>query len=1133
MKKKRVVLIFLFFIVQFMLIACNKVYYSTITFITNGGEPIADLTGKVGSELVLPSPKYENYLFEGWYKDNSFSEKFIDEKFPEKNTTIYAKWNIKKYEILIHENNGNQVKTAFVLENDFINLNTPILEGFKFDSWYYDKALTKKFDPKDIFKETKFDLYAKYNCVDSRYAFVSPTGLANGFGTQLSPLSLKEALIQNKKIYLLPGVYEMNEQILLGNDSVLIGIEDVILDFNNESEGINVYGESNKIINISVTKALEYGFSIRGSNNLLLRSKAFENRGNGFYIGADRGFKEASNNTISACEAYENFDSSRYEKYSNGIYVDSSVGNNNQIDGTMAYKNGNNGIVISNNDNNEIPGITIVTNSIVYGNGNSNYSDKSFEYGNGFYLGENERYLYSKIENSIAFDNFNCGIYSNSNGGITITKSTFYENGKQNIFMNNSIQNRIIDTLSFKDIRQYNDVFSGYIENSIIINNNTLAKYNNFSKKIDSLGVVISNFTSDNFKTKKLSTEIIDDKLETNNFLTNDLLIGANINKNSVSRQDFIPEENIIYSLTLDHLTPNFYLPKNIKGQEISYAGEVIINLTANEEKIFGNYFVKINEKVLKSDIEISVNNVKKALKYEKLLKNYDPQILDFTSFVDVIVGANYIEEDIKIIDKSTGEIIPNTAYILSKETYFIDLVGDNRDLVSTVDTTKVGAYEINYTIVFDQDLTIRLTKIINIISELTEASPANELVVYPDGILRGDVINAVGDIYAIEVKKGSKSPTINDVISGGNYSGVEVIKHISGKISKSTIELSGFVYNQGNEVYVVFKNGVSAGDPHKVEMLDKTIVKNSYDFINALAQNKKYIVLNNDIDLSGSNFTIDKYSGIIDGNNFSIKNYKYKYNEKVDHVGMISQLSNSKISNLTFTGCTISSNANFTGLLAGYAYNVELDNVKINKTSVDGEMYSGGIFGKTSGKISLNRVEFSNQEKNTISSKNIAGGIIGIANNDWISIKNTLVKTDILADKFVGGIIGEIDFATLNNASNFESIYVLGKLKSKQASGVFGRTKVLLSTPQINVKNILIDTTFEALKSYSFYNGFNAGFSEIFGEKIVFIEKEIFVNNAVETVKKEDFSKEKFSQMFDFDNVWQIDENLKELFLR
>jgi len=77
--KKYLVLSFLFFLV--ILSACGKDAFR-ISFETNGGTAIPDITSFEDFEEGLPVTTRDGYSFEGWYTDEELTEPFSEKSVP-------------------------------------------------------------------------------------------------------------------------------------------------------------------------------------------------------------------------------------------------------------------------------------------------------------------------------------------------------------------------------------------------------------------------------------------------------------------------------------------------------------------------------------------------------------------------------------------------------------------------------------------------------------------------------------------------------------------------------------------------------------------------------------------------------------------------------------------------------------------------------------------------------------------------------------------------------------------------------------------------------------------------------------------------------------------------------------------
>jgi uncharacterized repeat protein (TIGR02543 family) len=66
----------------------------TITFVTNGGSSVNQLTRLYGSVLTLPTPTKTGNLFDGWFTTNSLTTLFTSGTMPAFDLILYAKWSV-------------------------------------------------------------------------------------------------------------------------------------------------------------------------------------------------------------------------------------------------------------------------------------------------------------------------------------------------------------------------------------------------------------------------------------------------------------------------------------------------------------------------------------------------------------------------------------------------------------------------------------------------------------------------------------------------------------------------------------------------------------------------------------------------------------------------------------------------------------------------------------------------------------------------------------------------------------------------------------------------------------------------------------------------------------------------------
>jgi len=116
MKRKTSILLFIVLgFISFMIINCDllSTNYSndsdykepeprglTVTFISNGGSPVAQCTGITRNTTITlpPNPVRGGYIFNGWYTDDkSLLIPFTEQTIITKDITVYAKWNEGPY----------------------------------------------------------------------------------------------------------------------------------------------------------------------------------------------------------------------------------------------------------------------------------------------------------------------------------------------------------------------------------------------------------------------------------------------------------------------------------------------------------------------------------------------------------------------------------------------------------------------------------------------------------------------------------------------------------------------------------------------------------------------------------------------------------------------------------------------------------------------------------------------------------------------------------------------------------------------------------------------------------------------------------------------------------------------------
>ena len=153
------------------LYACWEEKLLTISFETNDGSKIEPITFKEGDIVKTPeTPIKQGYRFVNWYSDENCTKLFnfsYEIKSLTENITIYAKWQLSKYNVSFVTNDGSPVETQIVeYGNKSVRPDNPLREHYTFGGWY----TTTDYDTLFNFEETPVNrdltIYAKWNPIN-------------------------------------------------------------------------------------------------------------------------------------------------------------------------------------------------------------------------------------------------------------------------------------------------------------------------------------------------------------------------------------------------------------------------------------------------------------------------------------------------------------------------------------------------------------------------------------------------------------------------------------------------------------------------------------------------------------------------------------------------------------------------------------------------------------------------------------------------------------------------------------------------------------------------------------------------------------------------------------------------------
>lgn len=136
----------------------------TVQFVSEHGS-FKDQTIEHGKPIdtdKLTIPTVEGYTFDGWYADDTRTKEFDFTQPITGNTTVYAKWTAKDYEVSFVTEHGKAPTSQNVPYNKTAtNPGELTAEGYTFIGWYTDHTYSTKFDfSTPITGDTK--VYAKW-----------------------------------------------------------------------------------------------------------------------------------------------------------------------------------------------------------------------------------------------------------------------------------------------------------------------------------------------------------------------------------------------------------------------------------------------------------------------------------------------------------------------------------------------------------------------------------------------------------------------------------------------------------------------------------------------------------------------------------------------------------------------------------------------------------------------------------------------------------------------------------------------------------------------------------------------------------------------------------------------------------
>lgn len=292
----------------------------------------------------------------------------------------------------------------------------------------------------------------------------------------------------------------------------------------------------------------------------------------------------------------------------------------------------------------------------------------------------------------------------------------------------------------------------------------------------------------------------------------------------------------------------------------------------------------------------------------------------------------------------------------------------------------------------------------------------------YEQAVLNG-TITTLGDYEILECGfyYGTDENSMTKIVGSRNDN---IISVTTDKLSTNTVYYyKTYVATKKGEVYgdiVVFStldesvvlpwdgtiaSSFAGGSGIKI---DPYIIKSGGQLLLAFKQGKKeYFKIVNDIDLNNHNWKPYEFSGILDGNGYTISNLRIERSTE-ESCGLVSNLKvTGCIENITIKSVCIKASNGAVGAIAGEsAGTISKCNIILTEGSIlQGMNYVGGVVGRGSGEIT-NCVVKSIHKDAFIYGKECVGGIVGYKKGD---ITECCVSCDIIGEDCIGGIAGEV----------------------------------------------------------------------------------------------------------------------------
>ena len=257
----------------------------------------------------------------------------------------------------------------------------------------------------------------------------------------------------------------------------------------------------------------------------------------------------------------------------------------------------------------------------------------------------------------------------------------------------------------------------------------------------------------------------------------------------------------------------------------------------------------------------------------------------------------------------------------------------------------------------------------------------------------------------------------------------------------------SNFVEVTGTAGYTVDAvNTSSRGDTTTGTSLDRisaaeaenmgyTAVSTASELENALRSNQNIVLMNN-ISLSGRSLSVGGYSGVLNGNGFTISNFS-DTGSLIDSTG-----DGAVIKNLRIEGFNINNSSGYAALLVGEAQgSITFENIVVSNSTINSASANVGAlvgFASGGGALSFDNIKIDSDV--TVKGTNNVGALVGYTQNNGkysVIVQNVESSATISGSNYLGGLFGYVmSLGTSSHNFVFDNVKSDGSIESSSTSG-------------------------------------------------------------------------------------------------